>query len=195
MSRAIVIFARSPEREAIAKKLPIDRAAALFRSHVAAWERAARAAHAVVLRVEQKGRTFGERLANAADDAFARGYTAIVLTGIDVPAVDLEAAFRSIECGRPVIAPARDGGVNLIGLGSPARGLLSRFRQRDRGVADLCRAYFESVHELPVTRDVDTIHDFYAILCEERPQPVAGRLKPPRKQINRIESPRAPPLG
>ncbi|HLJ73659.1 MAG TPA: hypothetical protein VKU62_03670, partial [Thermoanaerobaculia bacterium] len=70
MRRALVIFARSPEREAVAKRLPLHRAAALFRANLAAWTRAARAAKADVLRIEQHGETFGERLANTADDAF-----------------------------------------------------------------------------------------------------------------------------
>jgi len=190
MRRALLIFARSPEREAAAKRLPLHRAAALFRSNLAAWTRAAHAANADVLQIEQRGETFGERLANAADDAFALGYDAIVITGIDVPACDLDEAFRSM----PVIAPARDGGVNLIGLCAPARDLLLTFRARDPRVAQRCREYFANLRELPVARDVDTIHDFYAATCEDRLQPVAGRLKPARTQAAPSVS-RAPPIA
>ncbi|HJT16151.1 MAG TPA: DUF2064 domain-containing protein [Thermoanaerobaculia bacterium] len=188
MRRALVIFARSPEGEAAAKRLPLHRAAALFRSNLAAWMRAAHAANADVLQPAQRGRTFGERLANAADDAFALGYDAIVITGIDVPACDLDRAFRTM----PAIAPARDGGVNLIGLCAPARDLLLTFRPRDGHVAARCRRYFAHLHELPVARDIDTIHDFNAAVCEDRLQPVAGRLKPVRTHFARRIS-RAPP--
>ncbi|HEY6893851.1 MAG TPA: DUF2064 domain-containing protein [Rhodanobacteraceae bacterium] len=189
MRRALVIFARSPEREAAAKRLPLHRAAALFRSNLAAWMRAAQRANADVLQPEQRGDTFGERLANAADDAFALGYDTIVITGIDVPACDLEPAFRS---SMPVIAPARDGGVNLIGLNAPARDLLVTFRPRDRHVAARCRAYFARLGELPVTRDIDTVHDFYAATCSGGLQPAVGRLKPAAPLIL-ARIPRAPP--
>jgi len=190
MRRALVIFARSPEREAAAKRLPLHRATALFRSNLAAWTRAARAAGADVLQLEQRGKTFGERLANTADDAFALGYDAIVITGIDVPACDLQTAFRVM----PVIAPARDGGVNLIGLSSPARDLLLTFRPRDPRVAQRCREYFTNCYELPVARDIDTIHDFYFVLCSGGLQPAVGRLKPAAQLVDARIS-RAPPLS
>lgn len=190
MRRALVIFARSPEREAAVKRLPLHRAAALFRSNLAAWTRAARAANADVLQIRQRGDTFGERLANTADDAFALGYDAIVITGIDVPACDLEEAFRSL----PAIAPARDGGVNLIGLCASARDLLLTFRVRDPRVADRCRSYFANLHELPAARDIDTIHDFYAATCRGRLQAAVGRLKPAAPPIVTTIS-RAPPLS
>jgi hypothetical protein len=105
-----------------------------------------------------------------------------------VPAGDLERAFRSM----PVIAPARDGGVNLMGLCAPARDLLLTFRPRDRHVAARCRRYFARLHELPVARDIDTIHDFYAALCSGGLPPAVGRLKPAAPLILASIS-RAPP--
>src|SRR5207244_7255487 len=103
-SRASMFVARAPEQEAAEKRLPIQRAAALFRSLLNAWDRAAKHVNAEILRIEQTGNTFGERLANSADAAFALGFDTIVLTGIDVaPPLDLESAFRSLEAGRPVI--------------------------------------------------------------------------------------------
>jgi len=196
MSRAIVIFARRPEREAAAKRLPLQRAAALFRSLLAGWNRAARQVNAQVLHIEQIGETFGERLANSADAAFALGFDAVVITGIDVPPPrDLESAFRAVEAGRAVIEPARDGGINLIGLCAPARELLSTFAVGDPTIADRCRAFFDSLVEFPTSSDIDTLQDFYDALCEERPQPVAGRLKPARTQIANASVSRAPPIA
>jgi len=195
MSRAIVIFARTPEQEAAAKRLPIQRAAALFRSLLNAWARAAKHVNAEVLRIEQTGDTFGERLANSADAAFALGFDAIVLTGIDVaPPLNLESAFQSLEAGRSVIAPARDGGVNLIGLCAPERELLSTFTIRDRHLAKRCRAYFRTLDELPLSSDIDTLADFYAAVCEDRLHPVYGGLKPAAAH-SASSSPRAPPIA
>jgi glycosyltransferase A (GT-A) superfamily protein (DUF2064 family) len=196
VSRAVVIFARTPESEAAAKRLPRVRASALFRSLFAAWQRAARAAGAELLCIEQRGNTFGERLANCADDAFARGFRAVVITGIDVvPPRGLESAFRSVEAGRAVIAPSYDGGVNLIGLCHPARDLLITFAQRNRHIAARCRAYFGAVDELPVARDIDSLDDFYEALREERLPPVAVRLKPAHALRAAATITRAPPIA
>jgi glycosyltransferase A (GT-A) superfamily protein (DUF2064 family) len=181
MSRAIVIFARSPEWEAASKRLPVDRAAPLFRSVLAAWLHAAVRANATAviacssdsrprmesiaagvprMYVDQNGRTFGERLATSAAAVFDLGFQSVLITGIDVaPSVDLERAFHSLEAGRDVIAPARDGGINLIGLRAPAGELLATFSTRDGRLAERCREYFTSLDELPPACDLDSAAD------------------------------------
>jgi glycosyltransferase A (GT-A) superfamily protein (DUF2064 family) len=184
MSRAIVIFARAPEREAASKRLPIERAARLFRSVIAAWLRTAERARATPvivcpaearkrmatiaadvprIYVDQRGSNFGERLANSSEEVFALGFQSVVITGIDVaPPDDLDAAFRSLEAGRCLIAPARDGGVNLIGLRSPARELLSTFAVRDPRIADRCRRFFDALEELAPSSDIDSLEHLRA---------------------------------
>jgi glycosyltransferase A (GT-A) superfamily protein (DUF2064 family) len=143
--RAVVLFARSPWREAAAKGLPGE-TAALFRKLIAAWMHAAVAAGARVivacedadrdglseiarnvdrLTLTQRGHSFGERLANAADDAFARGYEQVIVAGIDAPPPDLDGVFRLLDQHSVVAAPSTDGGVNLIGLSTPAPELLA----------------------------------------------------------------------
>ncbi|HEX3109278.1 MAG TPA: DUF2064 domain-containing protein [Thermoanaerobaculia bacterium] len=143
--RAVVLFARSPWREAAAKGLRGE-TAALFRKLIAAWIHAAVAAGAQVivacedadrdglssiarnvdrLTLTQRGESFGERLANAADDAFAHGYEQVIVAGIDAPPPDLDGVFRLLDQHRVVAAPSTDGGVNLIGLSMPAHELLA----------------------------------------------------------------------
>ncbi|HEV8432608.1 MAG TPA: DUF2064 domain-containing protein [Thermoanaerobaculia bacterium] len=143
--RAVVLFARSPWREAAAKGLRGE-TAALFRKLIAAWMHAAVAAGAQVivacddtdrdglsriarnvdrLTLTQRGESFGERLANAADDAFALGHEQVIIAGIDAPPPDLDAVFRLLNHHGIVAAPSTDGGVNLIGLSAPAHELLA----------------------------------------------------------------------
>src|SRR2546430_8868515 len=137
MSRAVVIFARPPELEAAAKGLPL-RYARLFEQTVAAWLRAATAAgatpviacaararfHAIApevarLYVDQRGATFGERLASAAEAVFALDFDEVVMTGIDAPLPRVADVFAALGRARAVIEPARDGGINLIALRAP----------------------------------------------------------------------------
>jgi glycosyltransferase A (GT-A) superfamily protein (DUF2064 family) len=230
MSRAIVIFARAPECEAASKRLPVERGAHLFRSVITAWLRAAQRAKATpiiacpaearprmatiaadVARLygDQCGATFGERLANSSAEVFALGFQSVVITGIDVAPPDhLDSAFRSLDAGRSVIAPARDGGVNLIGLRSPARELLSTFALRDPRIADRCRRFFGVVEELPLASDIDSLEHvraarretawsaFYDLLVlrEDRLQPVSGWLKP-SLTLATSQVTRAPPIA
>jgi len=228
MSRAIVIFARAPEREAAAKRLPIEHAARLFRSVIAAWLRAAERAGAAPIiacpadartrmatiaadvprrYIDQCGRNFGERLANTSEEVFALGFLSVVITGIDIaPPDDLDSAFRSLEAGRCVIAPARDGGVNLIGLLSPARELLSTFAVRDPRIADRCRRFFDAVEELAPSSDIDSLahlcaarresawREFYELLGEPLPWILSTSLPIPRFAVA-AQIPRAPPIA
>ena len=228
MSRAIVIFARVPECEAASKRLPIERAARLFRSVIAAWLRTAERARATPViacpaearprmatiaadvprvYVDQRGNTFGQRLANASEEVFALGFQSVVITGIDVaPLDDLDSAFRSLEAGRCVIAPARDGGVNLIGLRSPARQLLSTFAVRDSRIADRCRRFFDEVEELAPSSDIDSLEhlraaqhetawrEFYELL-REPPACFFSRALPIPRVAVASQITRAPPIA
>jgi len=155
--RAVVLFARSPEREASAKRMRF--AAPLFRALVASWLVAARRFEAKPVIacaeedrealasiapeierewIEQRGTTFGERVACVTDEAFTRGFDAVLLAAIDAPPHDLGEAFAKLAEGTPVISPSRDGGVNFIGLVQPEPELLARLELRRR---DLCEQF------------------------------------------------------
>jgi len=174
MRTAIVLFARSPEREAAEKRMRF--AAPLFRALVASWLDAARrhgatpvvacaAADRDALAsiapdierewLEQRGATFGERAARASVDAFARGFDAIVLAAIDAPPRDLGEIFASLERGVPAISPSRDGGINCIALLAPEPDLLVQFTPRRRDLVQLCARHLAQVAIVRGTIDVD----------------------------------------
>jgi glycosyltransferase A (GT-A) superfamily protein (DUF2064 family) len=147
MRRSILLFARSPEREASAKRMRF--AAPLFRALVAAWLEAARrhdatpviacadddrdALASIAPEIEREwigqcGASFGERVAHAADETFARGFDAVLIAAIDAPPHHLSEAFRKLEEGTPVLSPSRDGGINFIGLVRPEPEFLGQLR-------------------------------------------------------------------
>ena len=67
----------------------------------------------------QVGHTFGERLANAFQEAFLAGYQRVICIGSDCPALetkDLLAAAEALQTNGMVVGPATDGGAYLIGL-------------------------------------------------------------------------------
>lgn len=170
--RAVVLFARSPWREAAAKGLRGE-AAALFRRLISAWMRAAGCAQIIVacdeidrdaldgiepsidrITLSQRGATFGARLANAADDAFALGCDRVIVAGIDAPPPDLERVFDLLNEHDVVAAPANDGGVNLIALAAPAHELLASIE-----IGQRCIDIFAGAAILDCVTDIDSPRD------------------------------------
>ncbi len=67
----------------------------------------------------QKGNSFGERLANAFAEVFELGYQAVVAVGNDIPELyktDWQFVVRELTDGRCVLGPSSRGGSYLIGL-------------------------------------------------------------------------------
>lgn len=187
-SAAVVLFARSPEREAAAKRMRSG--APLFRAVVAAWLRAARRHGAMPLIacaledrdalaaiapeiergwIEQHGLSFGTRVANAAEDAFARGHDAVVLAAIDAPPHDLGRAFAGLARGTAVVAPASDGGVNYLGITSVDRSLLENL------TTQRCREHFSALLVVETTTDLDSSR---ALAIARRERAWRGLLAP-----------------
>lgn len=68
---------------------------------------------------KQRGRTFGERYANAFQQIFNQGYTKVISIGNDTPdlsAKTLRKAIDEIQHKDLVVGPSTDGGVYLLGL-------------------------------------------------------------------------------
>lgn len=187
-SPAVVLFARSPEREAAAKRMRSG--ARLFRAVVAAWLRAARHHGALPLIacaaedrealaaiapeiergwIEQHGDSFGARVVNAAEDAFARGHDAVVLAAIDAPPHHLGPALAALSRGIPVLAPASDGGVNYVGITSVDRTLLENLTSQH------CRDHFADLVIVETITDLDSPR---AVACARRERPWRAFLPP-----------------
>ena len=67
----------------------------------------------------QKGKTLGDKMANAFWHLFQTGYKKIILIGSDAPQVPIEIfkqAFRKLQTYQVVLGPTFDGGYYLIGM-------------------------------------------------------------------------------
>ena len=212
---SILLFARSPEREAAAKRMPA--AAPLFRAVIAAWLDAARrhgAAAAIACEDEdraalakiaphverrwiaQRGRTFGERVVAAAGEAFET-FDAVIVAAIDAPPPkNLHAAFDALRNGKTVVGPARDGGVNFIGLTELNESLLQRLTLRR------CREQCPQLVVLRAVTDLDSPASINAARNErawrdwfDRRVMHADDGSHPRVGVIRSLPSRAPPAG
>ncbi|HEV8268058.1 MAG TPA: DUF2064 domain-containing protein [Thermoanaerobaculia bacterium] len=123
-----------------------------------------------VRRLEQRGRSFGERLANAFADVLALGYDSVVAVPTDVPQLDarrLAAAFDSLAQGHVALGRSPDGGVYLIGLTRGAESVLSGVRWLTAHVAEdidsRARERRLAVGWLPNLQDVDGAADLVSL--------------------------------
>jgi glycosyltransferase A (GT-A) superfamily protein (DUF2064 family) len=181
--RAVVLFARTPEAEAVAKGLPL-RSAALFETLIADWIRVSFAAGATAVLactpasrkrlsriapelprtyVDQGCGSFGERLAAVANAVASRS-DATIIAAIDAPPHDLETAFERLESADvdAIIAPARDGGINAIGFRQAPIDLLETFTVGDADLLARCRRHFDRIYEMVPATDIDSLERFRA---------------------------------
>jgi len=162
-SRCVLLFARTADGEARAKRLARARGVfALARRRVVA---AAAALPGVTLLVvgpggslPQRGKDFAERLGNAFADARALGYGEIVAVPTDVPRLgvrQLAEAFRRLAAAEVVLGPSPDGGAYLIGCRIDPTSLFRGVRWRTaRAFADLA-AHAGAPAVLDPLEDVD----------------------------------------
>ena len=159
MTRAVVLFAREPAREAREKGLPGRAARDFFLRIARGWLCAAKSVGArvvivapaedlggwrralagedPVLCIAQRGRSFGRRLELAARDIAGLAGRFVVVGGDVAPdATELAAAFAALESGADaVLSPAPDGGVSLISLRPEDLDLLRSIGPRQKDLA------------------------------------------------------------
>lgn len=77
---------------------------------------------------QQTGVDLGEKMLNAFDLVFAKGYEKVIIIGTDVPDMNsllLEEAFEVLDKNNFVIGPSDDGGYYLLGMKSPTTDLFT----------------------------------------------------------------------
>jgi hypothetical protein len=121
---AILIFARTPEQEALSKKwlkgglyahnLSLAR---LLLDQALQKARLSKLPVIVIDSGNQKGVTFGERFSNAIADVFNMGYDNVIAVGTDCPRLrttTILQAYRQLQRKRMVIGPDLRGGAYLL---------------------------------------------------------------------------------
>jgi hypothetical protein len=151
-------------------KLPFDRYLACAPSSTHVFFKIMEERHGIKL-IDQAGDDLGERMAQAFENLFTKGYKHTLIIGTDVPSLPLEEyqqALTLLDSHDLVLGPALDGGYYLIGLNRPIPDLfvgipwsteqvLKLTQERARGLG------LKSALLAP-WRDVDTIDDLQALV-------------------------------
>jgi rSAM/selenodomain-associated transferase 1 len=114
----------------------------------------------------QQGNTLGERMQNAFEQAFDKGYSRVTIIGSDcyeLKKKHLVEAFDQLEINDIVVGPAKDGGYYLLGLNGPCPSLFEgKTYSHDKVFEELMKEAQElelEVHLLEKLNDVDTLAD------------------------------------
>ncbi len=114
----------------------------------------------------QRGDDLGERMLNAFDWGFGKGYKKIVLIGtdcFDLKVTHIEEAFDELDRNDLVVGPAKDGGYYLIGLKKKMPAIFQNKKySHDKVLNELLvevATADASFHLLEQLLDIDTLQD------------------------------------
>ncbi len=137
----------------------------------------------------QKGADLGEKMYRAIRKVLDLGYSSVVLTGADLPAMTaehLKSGFAALEENDIVIGPTSDGGYYLIGMKKPCRDV---FRVEGYGGTSVFENTVAAAQNAGLTvgfaagcDDVDTPEDLWNLLKSIDPNSHTGRCLQQLKQ-------------
>lgn len=120
----------------------------------------------------QEGENIGERMYNAFEYLFNKGYSSVILIGSDIPHIQPQVfrnAFKSLRETNLVVSPTYDGGYCLIGLNKNYKELfLNDLRWGNQSVINntfrIANELGLSIDLLEKHRDLDYADDLIALL-------------------------------
>lgn len=134
--------------------------------------------------LQQEGQNFNERLTNATQSIYDKGFENVIIIGNDCPALTPEIilkANRQLEQHPIVLGPAKDGGVYLIGLQNTTFHP-QQFSTLPWLTSQLTRAFLdyagEAIFLLPLCADIDQAKDLQDYLLSiSYKNPIKKQLK------------------
>ncbi len=167
----------------------------------------------------QRGKSFGERLANAYAEVFAQGFQSAIAVGNDSPGLantDWDTVQEKLLEGHCVLGPSLRGGAYLIGLTadgfkkSAFEKLPWQTSRLFKALSSFCQKDGPALEVLHRLHDVNSVHDLISaldsnelasslrsilrlILANHTPEPEYRFLSEPKGLARRIDSLRAPP--
>jgi hypothetical protein len=114
----------------------------------------------------QEGSDIGQRMKNAINNSFNKGFDQIILIGTDIPDLNadiIQQSFDILANNDVVLGPSEDGGYYLIGM---SKNKTSLFNNKPYSTNELLKTTINELNQkkisyklLPVLNDIDTFED------------------------------------
>ncbi len=189
---AILIFIRSNKEEAQIKNFEYQlnfqsnhRVVALLNQHTKKIARQSGLPTFIITSTQQKGNSFGERLANAFQAIYQKGYDSVIAIGNDclyLTPTFLKETATQLSIKKVVLGPTIDGGVYIIGLHKCQfqKTTFQNFAWQKQQLFTQLQAHFEHYEILPTLSDADDAQSLQQSLSQ---LPFLNLLKKQLEQI------------
>lgn len=172
---AIILFANLPEFEARAKSLSAfssqkatRQISRVLTQHFYHLAQQSSANVFLIDSYHQQGKNFAERITNAFNDTYSKGYENVICIGNDCPSLTLnllEKAVEEVENNKIVLGPTKDGGAYLIGIpksqftASAFEQIKWQSSQTYQNLKNLYQSIKEDILETEILTDIDQSDD------------------------------------
>ena len=194
---AILLFTRTAEKEASLKRLQQLQVnnLSLHRSLQGLVLNTARSSGLPVVCItedQQRGYSFGERIANAFRELFYQGYYNVIGIGADCPDLnseDIEHAHEALQHGNAVIGPDKRGGAYLIAMnrGMFKSEVFERLLWQTNNLCSDLELYFGSIEakcELLISKsDLNFSEDIHIYASSSRIKALLNALNTKNTQV------------
>lgn len=178
---AILLFSRTAAAEAEVKKLAwskkaTEKVAAVMINHTNKVVADTEIPYFIYTEAEQKGRSFGERLGNAIEEVFCKGFQKVLVLGNDclnLASSDLLQAADTLNHCPTLLGPTKDGGVYVMGFQRAAfdKAAFVKIAWQTERVFDELLALFTAAEILSTEQDIDSFRDLKIAL-----KTISGKL-------------------
>lgn len=117
----------------------------------------------------QQGNNLGERMQNAFQHGFEKGYENIILIGSDLPSISkeiIDTGFKKLNNNDVVFGPAEDGGYYLIGMSKMNTSVFENKPWSQSELLDVTlgelKEQQQKIGQIKTLNDIDTFEDLIA---------------------------------
>ncbi len=166
---AILVFSRTAQAEATEKKLlfstqKAESMAALMIEHTRTVVQETNLSYYFITEKQQVGANFGEKLSNAFETVFSKGYNNVIAIGNDcltLTSDQLITAAQQLENTPSVLGPTTDGGVYLMGFKKEvfSKKAFQKIDWQTENVFSQLSLLNKNIKLLPLLSDIDSAFD------------------------------------
>jgi len=170
---AVLIFANSAQKEVLKKGISSPELFDQLNNQVLKTVVKSGLEYFLITENEQKGDSFGERLSNAIQQIYDKGFENVIAIGNDTPQLKVRHLLETdklLKERKIILGPSIDGGFYLMGIHKTLfqKDNFSKLPWQTKALATCVEDFIIDLHEesykLETLQDIDSINDLKAVL-------------------------------